>query len=70
MTSKFLKKWQLFKKSFSLNTCCHGMVPLTLRLAPVPAGSHQSPNIFFRRSSATHSKGTSQQTNLFFSKIQ
>ena len=37
MTSKFLKKWQLFKKSFSLNTCCHGLTPLTLRLAPVPA---------------------------------
>ena len=34
MTSKFLKKWQLFKKSFPLNTCCHGLMPLTLRLAP------------------------------------
>ena len=57
-----LAEWQLIWNLFPLNSYCHSLTPLALRLAPVTADSHRSPLLFYRQSSAVFNylKGTSQ----------
>ena len=57
-----LDEWQLIWNLFPLNSYCHGLMLLTLRLAPVTVDSHRSQLLFYHHSSAVfdYLKGTSQ----------
>ena len=55
---------QLIWNLFPLNSCCHGLMPSTLRLAPVPADLHRSPYVFTSYSSASKSSWKGPHTRI------